>query len=615
MLEAHDRRLLLDALRPPGGYSLDEGIGTTFSLDLLALLTAPLGFTMLELRDSQGGDIGEADALLLLKTIRQYADRLTVFCQAGRIAAPRGQARLLANLEQSVVEVTAPTKGGVFHPKVWALRYVAAGQPVAYRLLVLSRNLTFDRSWDTMLVLDGVLRDRVNAIATNHPLGDFFDALPGMAIRRAAPTVSERAKRFAHELRRVDFRDELPPGMSGIAFHPIGLSGRPRSHPIRGRIDRLLVISPFISASELRNLAAEGRRDVLISRAEELAKMPPQVLTDFGSLFALNPAAVETLEGEVEGGTSHTPDAGLHAKLYVADAGWDARMWTGSANATSAAFQRNVEFLVELSGKRSAFGVEELLAQRDGEVTFRSLLLPFDPPEKPVDVDADSRTAEEKLDEARLVIAAAGWTAQVIGTTVEHDLTLSPDRPVELSQEVESVRAHPVMLPDSSAREAGEGLRFTFPGLTTIALTSFFAFNVSVRVGETRTSCRFVVNADLRGAPIDRREALLRSLLRDRRQVIRFLLLLLADDEQVIHGEFDLGSSGVGSSDRSGGLDGTEALLETLLRALHRTPERLDDVARLLRDLEAMETAEEPLVPPGLREVFEPILAARGAAS
>ena len=35
--------------------------------------------------------------------------------------------------------------------------------------------------------------------------------------------------------------------------------------------------------------------------------------------------------------------AGLHAKLFVMDDGWHARIWTGSANATEAAFQRNVE--------------------------------------------------------------------------------------------------------------------------------------------------------------------------------------------------------------------------------------------------------------------------------
>ena len=43
---------------------------------------------------------------------------------------------------------------------------------------------------------------------------------------------------------------------------------------------------------------------------------------------------------------------GLHAKLYVADRGWKTHIWTGSANATDAAFKHNVEFLVELRGPR-----------------------------------------------------------------------------------------------------------------------------------------------------------------------------------------------------------------------------------------------------------------------
>lgn len=614
MLDAHDRRLLMDALRPPDGYTFDEGIGTTFSLDLLALLTAPLGFTMLELQDSQGAEIGDADALVLLKTIRQYADRLSIYCQAGRISVPRGQGRLLANLEQSVIEVTAPTNGGVFHPKVWALRYVAQDQSVAYRVLVLSRNLTFDRSWDTMLVLDGMLSERQNAIAMNHPLGELFDALPGMAIREAQSDAVERAKRFAYELRRVDFRADLPTGVTDLAFHPLGLQGRSSAHPISGRIDRLAIVSPFISTGEIEQLTRNSSGNVLVSRAEELAKLPKQAFAGFDRVLALNPSAIETLESEAESGAGEKQDAGLHAKLYVADAGREARVWTGSANATRAAFGKNVEFLVELTGKRSELGVDALLAERDGAVTFRSLLLPFDPLESPVVESEAECLAQETLDAARTTLAAAGWIATVTTTADGHDLRLTTASPIQLTSDIRFVRAHPIMLPDSLARDASQSLDFLFPALTTIALTSFFAFHVVVQVNQVQASCHFVVNAELRGAPLERREELLRSLLRDRSQVMRFLMLLLADDEQVVHGEVSLGATGEGAG-RASRSDSAQALLETLLRTLHRAPERLEEVERLLRDLENGGNAEAGLLPPGLREIFEPIFAAREAVA
>ena len=45
MFEPGQRRLFLDALRPPEGYSFDLGFGTTYTLDLMALLAVPLAFT------------------------------------------------------------------------------------------------------------------------------------------------------------------------------------------------------------------------------------------------------------------------------------------------------------------------------------------------------------------------------------------------------------------------------------------------------------------------------------------------------------------------------------------------------------------------------------------
>ena len=66
---------------------------------------------------------GAVTPLELLESIRRMSDRITVFCQAGQITVPgQGYVKLFASLEASTVPVSAP-RGGVFHPKLWALRF------------------------------------------------------------------------------------------------------------------------------------------------------------------------------------------------------------------------------------------------------------------------------------------------------------------------------------------------------------------------------------------------------------------------------------------------------------------------------------------------------------
>jgi hypothetical protein len=78
---------------------------------------------------------------------------------------------------------------------------------------------------------------------------------------------------------------------------------------------------------------------------------------------------------------------GLHAKLYVADAGWDARLWTGSANATHAAFSGNIEFMVELAGKKSFCGIDRVLDASDDSTGLKDLLQRYEPPGEPAERD------------------------------------------------------------------------------------------------------------------------------------------------------------------------------------------------------------------------------------
>ncbi len=251
MLEPNSRRLLMESLQPPDGFRLDWAVGTTYTLDLLSLLTAPVAFAFSDWQDRDGRPT--CDPLALLKAVRQYASQVCLFCQAGKIHVPKSYQPLFASLEESIVEANAPQRGGSFHPKMWFLRFVdVEDDSVQYRVLCVSRNMTPDRSWDTLLCLEGPLRDRTNAYGRNHPLGKFVEALPRMSVRPLAAVWKKRIKRLAHDIRRVEF--EVPEPFEEIAFWPLGLESQD-PWPFPERMDRVFVVSPFVDDGLVEDLS------------------------------------------------------------------------------------------------------------------------------------------------------------------------------------------------------------------------------------------------------------------------------------------------------------------------------------------------------------------------
>ena len=627
MLEPQERQLLLESLRPPDGYELDQAIGTTFTLDLVALLTAPLAFTLFDLDQREAGR-PSADPLALLKATRDHADAITVFCQAGRIAVPPENQLLYSQLEDSVIEVTAPG-GGVFHPKLWVLRYEASGGPVRYRLLCLSRNLTFDRSWDVCLRLDGELRRRKNAYAANHPIGDFIAALPGLALRRSMPK-SRKAQiaLIAEELRRIEF--ELPEGFSELRFHPLGIP-RYRRSPFGGDMRRTLIVSPFIDQAGLREITrgASGTGHVLVSRTESLARLGGGGgVGAFDSIKVLDDAAESELEAaaraeEEEASLDRALDGvlrGLHAKVYVSEAGWDASVWVGSANATEAALHRNVEFLVELVGAASRCGVDALLVgPSQGVPGFGDLLVEYEPVDD-VEIDELAEALEREAERLQTFLAEQRLVANVEGPDSEGRYSVLLARPGRKGLNLPdnaTLRAWLITQAPSYARavdgrRADELVRIN--DLELEQLTTFVAFELELRRQRRRHVSRFVLNVPLRGAPRARHEAVLRTLLRDKDRLLRYLLFVLAEAEGVKSlSAADLTAlAGSGTGDGHGWAELEFPLFEALVRTLARDPQKLSQIARLLDDL-GDDGDLDALLPAGFREVWDPIWAARGA--
>jgi hypothetical protein len=596
MLRTDDRLLLTEALAPPAGYEADLLVGTTYSLHLSALLAVPLGLTFADWEGADGSPT--PDPIAALEAVRRHAERITVFCQAGATAATAQPPLVASWLEDVVVPVKAPFDG-VFHPKVWVVRYRHPHAAPRYRFVCGSRNLTFDRCWDTVLVVDGAPTPRGGPSHESKPLADFVGTLPTLATGSVAPLRATAIAELAAELRRVRFQP--PDGFSDLSFWPLGIVGH-RTDPLTAtRRARLLVISPFVGLTRLQTLHAEDPNSVLISRAEALDRIATATLGQFQQIYALDdPQALEEETTQDNGVLS-----GLHAKLFVADAGWDAHVWTGSANATRAAFEDNVEFLVRLDGKRSFCGVDAVLGSPDDGDALSSMLVEV--PRRETAEEADLRTQlERELDDISHGLAEGHLVAAVQDSHdgFEFAVELRTDEAIDLSPDIE-VFCWPltrredrdaVVVPPKTSVLA----RFEDQALA--ELTAFYVFALTLTRHDLAVTKSMVVRADLQGVPEGRREAILRELLKDPEQVLRLLRALLAFETEAgpDGGTSLLSQLGGRGNDRHS----YEApLLESLLRALDEAPEKLNAIASLIDDLKDV----DDVLPPGLLEIWEPI--------
>ena len=627
------RHLLVDALRPPPGTRLDAAVGTTFSLDLQALLIAPLSFALFDARIGETGQT--TDPLALMESVRRHAGHIDVFYQAGQVAIPPRDLSILALLEDSVHPTVAPRPGFIFHPKIWVLKYVGDGD-ASYRLLVLTRNLTFDRSWDLVVGLDGSLADATpERRAQNRPLADFLISLPAQTSRPMDAERHERVRRLAAEILDVEWA--LPDGFSRVQFLPSGIAGYEHSWPERS--DRALVISPFLTPERLQWMAERTNPVFLVSRAESLDRLEMSLLERFEKVFILadvvehlglaeeeaNADASVEEEGEVPPPDPSVPvreelaerpghaGAGLHAKALAVDQGWYAELRIGSTNATTAGWEGNVEFDVALVGAKKRTGVDALLGwDRPGD-SLMSLLTEYrrasHEPLKETSEEAELR----RLEALSRKIAAIPLKVAVRAEDAYYRLTISSKPPLPLADGVE-VRCWPASRTrdDGRLQTPGVPVDYTTGGLSLQGITSFVIFELSaVASGQTVV---IVSNAQMEGAPDDRAERLLAEQLQSKRDVLRYLLLLLADlgDGAALQQLQAMFASP--DSQPAGDWQPSVPLLETMVRALARRPEALDPINRLITDLERSEAGRR-LIPDGLREIWPAIWEARNQST
>lgn len=589
MLQPTNRLTLIDAMRPPVGFSLESAMAVTFTLDLRALLAAPAAFA---LTDAEGltSDGSGQEPIELLHALRTNAGKITVFSQIGEISLPPSR-RVFAFLERCVIPVRAP-RGGVVHPKVWVLRYESS-QEVApneqgerrLRVLVASRNLTFDTSWDTVVRLDEATEGRCVELSS---VGEMFDALVAGAQIAIDDTHLDRVRSLVAALGTARFA--LPPGVDDLKAHVLGLAA-PAS-PLPTTAARSLIISPFVS-DEFFSRIHRSAVDELVSRPESLDLLGPAVLDRVGAAYSFDDGSLTDLDVDdhLSDGDPGRPLVGLHAKVFAFEEDDRARLFLGSANATHAAFGSNVEILLELVGSAAALGIDRLCDGTADEPGLRTLFHTYTGPDAAVKPEGPV-----SLDVARRSIARLAITGVVEESGDGWAVTYRSHEPMPSVERAE-IHCWPLASPGHRRRvQAGQVLEVRFE-TTLETISGFLAFEVE---HDTGTLTQFVVPVPLTGVPDHRERFLLKALIGNAERFLRYLLALLDEDST----QMDLLDAVERTDGEGDDMAGAFNLpvLEKLLRTMRRDPAKLAALHPLVSDL-----AADDALPPGFKELWETI--------
>jgi hypothetical protein len=474
--------------------------------------------------------------------------------------------------------------------------------------------------------LDGELAEhRTYGYSVNRPLGKFIEQLPDFSVHPVNNRIETDINLMAEEVRRVQFNS--PQGFEGDPeFYPSGIPGF-RGYKSSDPYSRLMVISPFLSTSIMQKVAGKSRDNILISSTAEIDKLSSQAQERFEKIFVFDEVTDAIEDSETSTGNEKLKvgneesqnDAslnGLHAKLFVMESGWDVTWLLGSANATVPAFRnKNVEFMVRLKGKRSKFGIDEILGEEDNEFTLLSLLQPYKRSNQKPDTDPEKEKAEKIADQVRRWIVNSEFNLDIDPKSdSKYDMVLTYSSSTNSPDGNYTISCWPISLPKDYAQETKfdqDENTLYFRNHDLLTITPFMAFEVKAKVQDVEHRIQFVVKLPISNLPANRDNVIVSAIINNKNQFLRYLRLLLSDEESSLIAEGWFVNIG-NISNRPMQLEDLDIpLLEDLLRTLSRSPgEKIDRIADIVSQIKEAPDAEK-IIPHEFDILWEKIIKAR----
>ena len=598
MLNPNDNRLDYgEILSPPNNYQLDFAIGTTYSLDLDALVGAAISLGLSEETDTNLVN----NPIFLLEALRTTGDNVILFCEGGQIHLPNQPNPLYILLEEMVFQVNnsnmIQSRYASFHPKFWLLRYIGDENKVLYRVVVLSRNLTFDRSSDISVSMDGFIREE--RTDKNDPMKDFLKYLADSSTNdeknlKIFEIIDELS--FVHfELNSREFCDFdfIPNGIGdySIVNYPL----------FNDSFDEILIMSPFLSKLVIKafNDNVKNNEALLFTRENSLNGLSDEDCGNF-EIYALKDQIIDGessfSEGSEEDSKNEIIKQDIHAKLFMARHGDFTDLYLGSLNASYNALYGNVEFMVKLRARSDKLNLKTL-----SEGLFDGEKGGPNSPFQLVNIDNISpdiiAEPNNDLNLAIKFISRLSPKSKVISNGKYYDIELSFDDSnigaIKYLDDLE-IKIRPLL----SKKESRFANHILFENLDKISLSEFFVVSIKEKIDEENFKVlERVIKISTIGLPEDREKEVISSVVNDKEAFIRYVAFLLGDKYVLTAMEAESGF-GSGSSGISFQIQLPE-LYEKMLRASVYSPEKFDELEFLIKTLSG-----DDVIPEGFEELY-----------
>ncbi len=554
---ANDRLNYTELLEPDVGYKLEFAVGMTYSLDLEALLSVPVSLGLL----ADNADELMKSPFYLLEAIRKSSDKIAVFCNGGSIAMPQNINSVYSLLENSVFEVKLPNKKN-FHPKLWFIKYVNDLGEAYIKLIVLSRNLTFDKSIDFSVAMKGEVKSNISS--KNQPLSDMLKEVVKY-IKGDNYDKRNKILMLAEDILKVEAFETIHP-FEDYEFLPLGIENYNKHNTkLFDKNTAVFIVSPFLSDDIIDEITNSSYDRALITRKSSITN---NILEKLSLKNGLGVYVTKEVLTDNEYGIKQD----IHAKLYFTATPHGSYLYIGSANASYNAFNNNIEFLLKLKIKHNTIG-------------FKTIFKDWIPDEySPFERIETLPIKEEKgnndiiIDKVLKDAVYSLKSAQVIENNGVYDLVIATKK-IEFELPVKIAPLHRKDLLNNLEHET------IMNGLLLKELSEFYILTVKDK--------KIIVKISTKGIPvIERDNAIYKGIINTKNKFLMYISLMLSEDYPSTIAEFEHLNMNV-SNDNLKQKIIIDGLYEKMLKVAHKNPKQLKEISNLIEKLDDEVVTEE----------------------